>query len=338
MSLLFRPLRLFSTIRSIPTLDVTCLCPPPYPPLPSAPIPPTLLQLAEQINEANTKIGFFCIKNAHLPPKLVPSVISSVNQFFFSPEKNKLSCRIDSPEYKPWGYFPPNTEQLQRGMDYKNPEKSYMSDVNEQFNLQAPYKERVGVPKRVFPNFPYDFEKFMTQYYNQMEQLSAKLLRAFALGLGAEENFFNDKFTPNASCLRTLFYPEQQGTLQEGQYRASSHTDYGALTILYSTGPGLQVQTRDGEWIDIDIKPNEFVVNIGDLMAVWSNDKWVSNLHRVAARKEIKKRISLAYFCNPDPNALIECIPGCEGEGKKHQPVRSGDFIMKKFKASVGEA
>ena len=222
-------------------------------------------------------------------------------------------------------------------MDYKNPEKTYVSDVNEQFNLQAPYGQRVGVPKRVFPQDPKEFEPLMSQYYSQMEQLSVSLLQAFALGLGADVNFFNDKFVPNGSCLRTLHYPEQRESLQKGQYRASAHTDYGALTILYSTGPGLQVQTRDGEWIDIDIKPNEFVVNIGDLMAVWSNDRWVSNLHRVVGGKEIKKRISLAFFCNPDPDALIDCIPGCEGEGKKHKPVRSGDFIMKKFKASVGE-
>jgi len=83
--------------------------------------------------------------------------------------------------------------------------------------------------------------------------------------------------------MRLLHYPEKI-PLEAGQFRASEHTDYGGLTILYSTSPGLQVKTRWGEWLDINIPKDHFVINIGDLMAFWTNDRWVSTPHRVVAK------------------------------------------------------
>ena len=140
--------------------------------------------------------------------------------------------------------------------------------------------------------------------------------------------------------MRVLYYPENV-KLNPGQFRASEHTDYWSLTLLYSTAPGLQVKNRDNQWVDVTIPWEHFVVNIGDLMAFWTNDRWVSTPHRVVA-KELEqpvKRFSLAFFHNPNTDCLIECIPSCHSQSNpiKYSKIYSGDFIMKKFKASVGE-
>jgi isopenicillin N synthase-like dioxygenase len=130
--------------------------------------------------------------------------------------------------------------------------------------------------------------------------------------------------------------------LQQGQFRASEHTDYGALTVLYSTAAGLQVKNTQGEWIDVEVPKGHFVINIGDLMSFWTNNRWVSTPHRVVTKDSAKptKRFSLVFFHNPNYDAKVECIPTCETRENpaKFSHVLAGDFIMKKFKASIGEA
>lgn len=295
--------------------------------------------VGKQIDQANRNMGFFLIKNSGINFNFITQLLQTSENFFHSSIDNKMTCRNPDPEYLPWGYFPRNMEQLQRGKDFESQKQDYMNDVNEQFNLQSPYKESI-VPIRQYPPKPLEFKQVFEKYYQQSYELSNLLMKAFAAGLDAPLGFFEDKFTYGCSGLRVLHYPQGE-KLAPGQFRASEHTDYGALTLLYSTGAGLQVKDRKGQWIDIQIPWEHFVVNIGDLMAFWTNDRWVSNLHRVIGREETpKQRISIAFFHNPNPDAEIECIPSCVDHTTKkgkYPNVKSGDFIMKKFKASVGE-
>jgi isopenicillin N synthase-like dioxygenase len=100
---------------------------------------------------------------------------------------------------------------------------------------------------------------------------------------------------------------------------------------------GLQVFTKAGEWIDVPDIEGTFVVNIGDLMAHWTNDEWVSTLHRVVvperpARRE-SRRQSVVFFHNPNYDALVSCIPTCSGPGKpqKYKPVQAGEYLIGKY-------
>lgn len=194
--------------------------------------------------------------------------------------------------------------------------------------------------KWVYPPYPEEFKSVYAGYFKDCETLANKVMECFAHGLEIDETFFHNKFDKNNSVLRTLFYPENM-SLSAGQLWASEHTDYGALTLLYSTAPGLQAKNRDNEWIDVSIPWEHYAVNIGDLMAFWSNDRWVSTPHRVISKDMDKpvKRISLAFFHNPNKDCLIECIPSCHDEKNpiKYEKTYSGDFIMKKFHASIGE-
>ena len=133
-----------------------------------------------------------------------------------------------------------------------------------------------------------------------------------------------------------------------GQLRAGAHTDYGAITILeVEEAPGgLQVRTRAAAWVDVSVVREGFVINIGDLMMTWTNDRWLSNMHRVvnppADAAGSTRRQSMVYFANCNPDARIECLPGCHGPGNpvRHAPITAGEHrrakLAKSAKLAIG--
>ena len=178
-------------------------------------------------------------------------------------------------------------------------------------------------------------------YYDHANQLAQRLLRAFAIALDLPEDWFVGKTDKHLSALRSNNYPDQAGMTEipAGSIRCSAHTDYGTVTILRSGGPGLQV-SKDKEnpkWHDVPFVENGFVINLGDLMRRWTNDKWSSTLHRVINPPTGKaaswgRRLALAFFHNLNKagqqraagqkrcdfsllcilqDALVETIPSC---------------------------
>ena len=132
-------------------------------------------------------------------------------------------------------------------------------------------------------------------------------------------------------------YPDQDKAPVEGQLRAGAHTDYGALTLLKSENkPGsLEVMNKSGQWEAVPMLPNTYVVNIGDLMARWTNDRWVSTMHRVGnpPREQAmgSRRQSLIFFFHPNYDARIECIPSCFGDKAKYGPITTSEHLMSKI-------
>jgi isopenicillin N synthase-like dioxygenase len=157
-------------------------------------------------------------------------------------------------------------------------------------------------------------------------------MRFFALPIDEKRN-------RHITAARLNFYPAQQTSPKPGQLRAGAHTDYGTFTILNGENVpgGLQVLSKSGGWIDVETDADNFVVNIGDLLMRWTNDRWISNTHRVvnppspvAARA---KRLSIAFFHQPNYDALIECIaPLCQA---KYPPVRSGEYRDRKYRQTA---
>jgi len=171
-----------------------------------------------------------------------------------------------------------------------------------------------------------------------MEKLSARLLQCFALASELDENWFNDKIDRHRSALRTLNYPEQTSTPLPGQIRAGEHTDYGSLTILLQDKiSGLQVKNKDGTWIDAQNVPNSFIINLGDLMQRWTNDRWVSTPHRVI-NSSPQRRQSIAFFHNINADQMVECIPTCRDKNgqAKYPPITAWEHLIEKHKASTG--
>ena len=188
----------------------------------------------------------------------------------------------------------------------------------------------------IWPERPRDFKQVMLAYHTAMSGVAANVLRAMALALAMDENYFADKFERLASVGRIIRYPAVMQTPLPGQLRAAAHTDYGCITFVRGddTPGGLQVKARHGDWIDVHIPPDAFVCNIGDTMMRWSNDHWVSNLHRVAVPPPDaapSDRISLVFFHNPNPDTVVRCFDSCIGSGAKYPPVTSGEYYLGKL-------
>ncbi len=130
----------------------------------------------------------------------------------------------------------------------------------------------------LWPSRPVGFRTAVTAYYQAMENLTARLAQMFALALDLPEDFFADKIDRHVSTMRLNFYPAQPVAPLPGQIRAGAHSDYGAFTILRTEAApgGLQVVRRGGTWIDVPNIADGFIVNIGDLLMRWTNDRWVS--------------------------------------------------------------
>jgi len=159
-------------------------------------------------------------------------------------------------------------------------------------------------------------------------------MRLFAQALGLPQDWFADKIDRHTTNLVLSNYPDPSDEEPEGQMRAGAHTDYGTLTILRAEDKpgGLEILTRGGRWARVPIIPGSFVVNIGDLMARWTNDRWVSTMHRVAppppGQGRGSRRLSLTFFHQPNWDALVECIPTClDGKPARYAPILSGDHF-----------
>jgi isopenicillin N synthase-like dioxygenase len=217
-------------------------------------------------------------------------------------------------------------------------------DLKEMFSL-GPKNPLSGFPTREFPTQPAQFASVYEAYYDALAQLAEQVLSAMTIAIHLPRDHFSQYLDRHASALRALNYPSLEGTnVKTGQLRASAHTDYGAITILRSGGPGLQV-SKDKDvpsWVDVpSVDDSAFVVNLGDLMKRWTNDKYLSTLHRVLPCNE--RRQSMAFFYNVNRDAVISNIykesthPEDEHHKvSKHEDIVAGDFLMQKHLAAQG--
>jgi isopenicillin N synthase-like dioxygenase len=300
-------------------------------------------KVAQAVDRACRDIGFLVITGHRVPASLIARVESTSRAFFSLPlaEKQKLKRPADD---QVRGYSAVGDEGLSYSLGKKTP-----GDLKESLTIgpidppQTPYFKGPAAGPHFAPNlFPAalpDLKASWSEYFEVMSRLSSDLMRMFALGLSLPESFFEDKIDRHISMFRVLSYPSQPDAPEEGQLRAGAHSDYGSLTIvkIEDRPGGLQVKNKAGDWVDVPAVPGSFVVNIGDLMMQWTNDQWVSTLHRVAnpprARAADSLRQSLVFFHQPNYDAMVECLPSClaAGEKAKHAPISSGDHLRNKF-------
>ena len=194
----------------------------------------------------------------------------------------------------------------------------------------------------VLPPKPAGFSPAMVALYRGFERLSVDLFRVFALALELPEHWFADKIVRHFSVLSSHHYPPLQEQPRPGQLRTGAHTDFGAMTILAMTDAagGLEVQMPDGRWASVVAQPGHLVINLGDMMARWTNGRWASTVHRVANPPVFNlaqsRRQSIGYFMHPDYDAPIRCIPTCLADGAEPRfpEVTAGMHIRAKIEAS----
>ncbi|MFD8452054.1 MULTISPECIES: isopenicillin N synthase family dioxygenase [Streptomyces] len=269
--------------------------------------------IAEAIGGALRSSGFFIVVGHGLSPELVDRMFTTTNAFFKLPEDEKdlVASRPGVSGYRRAG------GTLARSLDRQTPPdlcETYAAHVTGELSDEA--RGRLGdqwaswTHRNVWPDNPAGFRAAWQDYMAAMSELAADLMRLFALALDLDEAFFDDKFDHHGSSVAVNYYPPQLTPPLPGQLRRGPHTDFGSLTILYQEDDrgGLQVLQDEDTWRDVAAIPNSFVVNIGDLMALWTGGRWVSTMHRVAnpAHGDTTSRLTIPFFYLPNHDASIE--------------------------------
>jgi isopenicillin N synthase-like dioxygenase len=283
--------------------------------------------VATEMGRACREIGFFYVSNHGIPEAMCDAVFSAARDFFSLPLeiKEQVSCKRSL--YRDRGYFAMEDERL--NIDSTIPDYKEAFDVALDLMPDDP-EVLAGKPYRgvnIWPAIP-GWRETMLSYYDACWALGRRIHRAFALDLGVEESFFDDKLDAPMAVLRILHYPPRSVTRDSApDAGAGTHTDYGNLTILIDDGvAGLQVRARSGNWIDVPKIPGTFICNISDCLMRWTNDVYISTPHRVGI--PVRDRYSVAFFLDPNPEARVEVLKSCvpSGSTAKYYPTTGLDY------------
>lgn len=279
--------------------------------------------LAQQIGRACREVGFFVITGHGVPDALIEATFAESARLFAQPVERKRDLSIDRLGSNR-GYVGLGVEAL---------DEKTAADQKEAFNLI--WTDRGGTrPDNAWPALD-GFESVVQRYFDAVFAVASRLHIAFALDLGLPSDFFADKIDRPLATLRLLHYPARAMAATDGHVGAGTHTDYGNVTLLATDGvASLQVQRRDGGWVDAPALPGAFICNIGDCLMRWTNDVYVSTPHRV--RQPEAKRYSIAFFLDPNPDAVVSAIPSCvpDGESPRYAPITTGEYLAQRFAAT----
>lgn len=274
-----------------------------------------------ELAEACERVGFFYVTGHSIPENVIKDTFKYAKLFFDLPDSTKQNFSVDDCQR---GYRQNGTIVLPG-----NP-----PDVKEVFefgvDLSVDHPHVLSGKPMHGPNQWPDLTGFRTameSYYDEVVALGHALLPGFATGLGLPEDYF-DRFHRDPAILwRLMRYPPTPDN--PGQFGTAPHTDFGTLTLLMQDEQGgLEVRLPTGEWIEAPYIPESFVVNIGDLMAFWTNDRFTSTAHRVMNRSG-SERYSIPMFFNPDFDTVVECLPGCATpeNPKRYESIHYGTYV-----------
>tara|TARA_R110000851_G_scaffold50458_4_gene120460 strand:- start:350 stop:1321 length:972 start_codon:yes stop_codon:yes gene_type:complete len=267
------------------------------------------------LREACEHTGFFYVSGHGIDPALIQRVFAQSQQFFAQPMDAKLET--DKAQSKAnRGYEKLGGQTLEPGMPPDLKEGFYIGEelAADHPNVRA---GRFNQGPNQWPAQLPDFKLAMQDYYTAMLALSERIMAGLALSLELPEDFFADFCTDPMCTLRLLHYPPQPEQPLPGEKGCGAHTDFGGITILLlDDKPGLQVwNARDESWIDAPPIPGAFVVNLGDMIARWTNDLYRSTLHRVINTSGAE-RYSVPFFYSGASAHEVRCLPGCLAAGE----------------------
>jgi isopenicillin N synthase-like dioxygenase len=300
-------------------------------------------KMALEFDAACREWGFLIIAGHRIGAPLIESIRDVTRSFFDLPIEQKLQCDSSG---RPGGrgYYRVTSKSHARTLDNANAP----GDLRETF-----FAGMEPVPGDTYTSAPGGRAHFASnvwpsqlmrsiweQYFKECDLLARDLLHICASALALPENWFDDKIDRPISTLTAQHYPKLERPPEPGQLRSGAHTDFGTLTLLMTEDRpgGLQVMGTDGVWRDVRPEPNAYIVNLGDMMAQWTNDRWRSTLHRVINPPldagAMARRLSIVYFHTPNYDAVIECIPSCSDavHPPKYAAVLAGEHLSEKLR------
>lgn len=296
--------------------------------------PAALAAAAAAVHTACVDMGFFLIRNHGIPDAVIDRAVAAGRAFFAQDVETKRAIKANARHRG----FHALGDALMYGA--KRPdEKEFFS-----MGLELPEDDPLvlaGEPLRgpnQWPTTPADMRPAFQAYFDAVGALGRDLLGVMALSLGLSRDFFERFYTKPLQRTQMLHYPPQPPVIDADRFGVAPHSDYGCVTLLWQdeTG-GLQVRDRTTKsWIEAEPITGTLVVNVGDLLERWSNDRFASTPHRVINRSG-KTRFSIATFYDPDFSAVIDPRDlGTPPAERHYEPIRAGDHILQRFDQSFG--
>ena len=280
-------------------------------------------RVATAIGNACREVGFFAITGHGIAPTQIAQAFALAHALFALPLAAKQALALATHGHNR-GYVGLGTESL---------DERAMPDLKEAFNLI--WTDEMSCVPNVWPPLP-QWREAAQAYFDAVLAVGQRLHGAFALDLGMPEDHFAPLIDRPMATLRFLHYPlAPAGGALDAVPGAGVHTDYGNVTLLATDDvPGLQVRQRDGRWLDVPALPGAFVCNVGDCLMRWSNDVYLSTPHRVLP--PARERYSIAFFLDPNPDALVSALPSCvpNGEAPRHPPITAEQHLRERFAAT----
>ena len=290
--------------------------------------------MARAVDAACRAHGFFYVTGHGIPAPVIDAAFAASKRFFALPDAVKARWHIDRSGIKR-GFDPIGWQVLDPGQP---------ADIKESFYLGVDRDAtdplvRAGTPNHGPNQWPLEavapgFRAAVQAYDAAVRALSLHLMRVIALGLGLSADHFARYMQDPMPVLRLLHYPPQPAQAEPGQIGCGAHTDWGGITVLaQDSAGGLQLQSLTGEWLEAEPVEGSLVVNLGDLMQRWTNDRYRSTLHRVINRHSGRDRYSMAYFFDIDYHAEVSALPGCVDaeHPPRYAPITAGEHVVEMY-------
>jgi isopenicillin N synthase-like dioxygenase len=301
--------------------------------------------VVRQVDEAARTVGFMQITGHGIADATLQEFTRATDAFFALDPDTKAKYRC--PPGINRGYTPPKAEAVANSLGLVT-----AADLFEAINVGSTAADYPGIdlPTDVYaPNIypatevPH-FEAAVQDWFTAAGRVARTMVRIFGVALGGREDYFAGATDHSIDVLRMNNYrlPDPAMELENDQLGMGAHTDYGIVTVLCADQvPGLEIHGADGNWHPVMPADGALLVNLGDALARWTNDEWVSTMHRVAAPRVdgvLVPRRSAAYFHDGNVDAVIECLPSCvtADNPAKYEPVTVGAHLAEKLAGSRG--
>ena len=288
-------------------------------------------KFVDEIGKAYEEIGFVALRGHFLSDDLVNDLYSEIRKFFNLPLENKSKYEIEGIGGQR-GYTSFGKEHAKGKKEGDLKEFWHFGQyVENDAKLEAEYPKNVNVEE--LPKF----NKVGKETYKMLEKTAKYVLRALAIHLCLDEQYFDAYIKNGNSILRPIHYPPITSE-PKNAVRAAAHGDINLITLLMGAqGRGLQVQNHDGEWLDAIAKPDELMINVGDMLSRHTNNKLKSTIHRVVnPPRELwgTSRYSIPFFMHPISEMKLNVLENCidKNNPKQFKDITAGDFLNQRLK------
>jgi isopenicillin N synthase-like dioxygenase len=288
------------------------------------------IRIAKELRDALRQSGFFIITNHGISQKLINQTFSEAKKFHDQPMSAKQAVLMNEHNN---GYMAMNRYKITTS---RASEDGAKPDLNEAFFIKRERSSddplvqqgrRFAGPNEWPKGLP-GFKDNVLKYTKAIDEMAQKLLAPLAISLDMPANTFKEAFCESQFSFRLSHYPKVS-ELASNQYGIAPHTDSNFLTFLAQTSiPGLQIQTKTGQWLNVPYVPQSFVVNSGDMLHRWTNGFYKSTPHRaLPPTKDV--RYAIPFFFGPHLDTTIECLPSCQSSDNPPQfpPISYNDYI-----------